>query len=99
MSQADDLQSTNKLKPLQQTQIHLQHALNAVTQAQAMENKQAIIQTQQNLQMAGQTLSISLNQSEPAQQPFIEKAQQDLIRAQQLLQGQNKREGSKTGET
>lgn len=60
MVSSDQLQSKKKLKPLQETQQYLQAALQSVIHAQAMENNRAHQETAQNIQMAQQTLTETL---------------------------------------
>ncbi|WEG10875.1 hypothetical protein PU629_11855 [Pullulanibacillus sp. KACC 23026] len=79
--------ANGKVKSLQKTQSYLQAALQSVTQAQAMENSQAVFQVEKNIQMASQTLSQSLTSAINEQEKsLIENAQQQLQQAEQTLQ-------------
>ncbi|MGV3488617.1 MAG: hypothetical protein ACO1OC_08560 [Tuberibacillus sp.] len=90
MGTADQMQSKKKLKPLQETQQFIQAALQSVVQAQAMDNKLAVKQTEQNIQKAQQTLLQTLQSVQnQEQQKYVENAQQQLMGAQEKLEEAN----------
>ncbi len=87
MTESEKLQNKKKIKPLKKTQSYLQAAMQSVTQAQAMENNQAIYDVEKNIQMADQALAQSLqNAINDQEKSLIENAQQQVQQAQQALE-------------